>query len=99
MLGCSPISDENVSKDEGLRKEILSKTHYSLNTVQPESTKMYKNEEKSGLEFSNYFSQVRYRRLLDCRLMKHFMKLSVSCPCDTGQKNLRKQTLKLTHRR
>jgi hypothetical protein len=54
MLGCSPILDEFVSKDEGLRNEILSKTHHSLNTVHPGSTKMYKDEERSKLEFSTY---------------------------------------------
>ena len=61
MLGCSPISDECVSGDEGLRKEILSKTHHSLNTVHSGSTKMYKDEERSGLEFSTCFRQVHYR--------------------------------------
>ena len=40
MLGCSPISDECVSKDEGLRKEIFSKAHHSLYTVHSGSTKM-----------------------------------------------------------
>jgi hypothetical protein len=39
---------------EGLRKEILSKTHHSLYTVHPGSTKMYKDEERSELEFSTY---------------------------------------------
>ena len=56
MLGCSPISDECVSKDEGLRREILSKTHHSSYTVHSGSTKMYKDEERSGLEFSIYLS-------------------------------------------
>jgi hypothetical protein len=41
---------------EGLRKEILSKTHHSPYTVHPGSTKMYKDEERSGLEFSTYLS-------------------------------------------
>jgi hypothetical protein len=45
-----------VSKGEGLRKEILSKTHHSLNTVHPGSTKIYKDEERSELEFSTYLS-------------------------------------------
>jgi hypothetical protein len=54
MLGCSPISDECVSEGEGLRKEILSKTHHSLHTIHPGSTKMYNNDERSELEFSTY---------------------------------------------
>jgi hypothetical protein len=45
-----------VSDGEGLRKEIMSKTHHSLNTVHPGSTKMYKDNERSGLEFSTYLS-------------------------------------------
>jgi hypothetical protein len=45
-----------VSKGEGLKKEILSKTHHSLNIVHPRSTKMYKDEERSELEFSTYLS-------------------------------------------
>ena len=52
MLGCSPILDEYVSKGEGQRKEILSETHHSPYTVHSRSTKMYKDEERSGLEFS-----------------------------------------------
>ena len=56
MLGCSPISDEYVSGDEGLRKEILSKAHHSSYTVHSGSTKMYKDEERSGLELSTYLS-------------------------------------------
>ena len=51
MLGCSPISDECVSEDEGLRKEILSKAHHSSYTIQSGSTKIYKDEERLGLEF------------------------------------------------
>ena len=47
MLGCSPILDEHVSGDEGLKKEILSKTHRSPHTVHSGSTKMYKDEERS----------------------------------------------------
>ena len=46
----------SVSKDDGLRKEILSKTHHSPYIVHPRSTKMYKNEERSGLELSTYLS-------------------------------------------
>jgi hypothetical protein len=45
-----------VSEGEGLRKEILSKTHHSPYTVHPGSTKMYKDKERSGLEFSTYLS-------------------------------------------
>jgi hypothetical protein len=45
-----------VSKGEGLKNEILSKTHHSLNIVHPGSTKMYKDEERSELEFSTYLS-------------------------------------------
>jgi hypothetical protein len=56
MMGCSPISDECVSKDEGLRKEILSKTHHSSYTVYLGSTKVHKDEERSRLEFSTYLS-------------------------------------------
>ena len=54
MFGCLPISDECVSVDEGLKKEILSKAHHSSYTVHFGSTKMYKDEERFGLEFSNY---------------------------------------------
>ena len=43
-------------EDEGLRNEILSKAHHSLYTVHSGSTKMYKDEERSGLEFSTYLS-------------------------------------------
>ena len=56
MLGCSPISDECVLGDEGLRKEILSKAHHSSFTVHSGSTKIYKDDERSGLEFSTYLS-------------------------------------------
>jgi hypothetical protein len=45
-----------VSEDEGLRNEILSKTHHSLYTVHPGSTKMYKDEERLGLDLSTYLS-------------------------------------------
>jgi hypothetical protein len=58
MLGCLPISDEYVSKDERLRKEILSKTHHSPYTVHSGSTKMYKDEERSRLGFSTYLSSI-----------------------------------------
>jgi hypothetical protein len=56
MMGCSPISDECVSEGEGLRKEILSRTHHSPYTVHPGSTKMYKDDERSKMEFSTYLS-------------------------------------------
>ena len=56
MLGCSPISNECVSKGEGQRKEILSETHHSPYTEHSGSTKMYKDEERLGLEFSTYLS-------------------------------------------
>ena len=45
-----------MSGDEGLRNEILSKTHHSPYTVHSGSTKMYKDEEMSKLEFSTYLS-------------------------------------------
>jgi hypothetical protein len=41
-----------VSKGEGLRKEILSKTRHSPYTVHPGSTKMYKDEKRAKLDFS-----------------------------------------------
>ena len=43
-------------RDEGLRKEILSKAHHSSYTVHSGSTKMYKDEKRLELEFSTYFS-------------------------------------------
>ena len=50
------LAHECVSEDEGLRKEILSKTHHSPYTVHSRSTKMSKDEKRSGLEFSTYLS-------------------------------------------
>ena len=50
------LTHKCLSEGEGLRKEILSKTHHSSNTIHPKSTKMYKDEERSGLEFSTYLS-------------------------------------------
>jgi hypothetical protein len=41
-----------MSEGEGLRKEILSKTHHSSYTMQPGSTKMYKDEKRAKLDFS-----------------------------------------------
>ena len=55
MRGCSPISNKCVSEDEGLRKEIMSKAHYSLYTIHPRSTKMYKDEKMMELVFSTDF--------------------------------------------
>jgi hypothetical protein len=52
-MGCSSM---NVSKGEGLRKEILNKTHHSSYIVHPGSTKMYKDDERSELDFSTYLS-------------------------------------------
>ena len=46
------LTHECVSEDKGLRREILSKAHHSPYTVHSGSTKMYKDEERSGLEFS-----------------------------------------------
>jgi hypothetical protein len=45
-----------VLEDEGLRNEILSKTHHSPYIVHPGSIKKYKDEERSGLEFNTYLS-------------------------------------------
>jgi hypothetical protein len=45
-----------VSEGERLRKEILRKTHHSPYTVHFGGTKMYKDEERSRLEFSTYLS-------------------------------------------
>ena len=56
MLGCSPVPDECVLEDEGLRKEFLSKTYHSPYTVHSRSTKLYKGKERSELEFSTYLS-------------------------------------------
>jgi hypothetical protein len=56
MLSCSPISNECVSEGEGLRNEILSKTHHSPYIVHPGSIKKYKEEERSRLEFNTYLS-------------------------------------------
>jgi hypothetical protein len=62
MLGCSPISDGCVLEDEGLRKEILSKTHHFPYTVHPGSIKMYKDEFALPLDLITLFS----RLYLDC---------------------------------
>jgi hypothetical protein len=53
MLSCSPMS---VSEGEGLRNEILSKTHHSPYTIHLGSIKMYKDEHRSELEYSTYLS-------------------------------------------
>jgi hypothetical protein len=69
-----------VSEGEGLRNEILSKTHHSPYIVHPGSIKMYKDDEKSGLEFSTYLSSSSLQATFGCRLMKHFMDIGVSRP-------------------
>jgi hypothetical protein len=71
-----------VLEGEGLRKEILSKTQHSLYTVHLGSTKMYKDKERLGLEFSTYLSSSSLQVTFGCRLTKHFMEVSVSCPCN-----------------
>jgi hypothetical protein len=70
-----------VSKGEGLRNEILSKTHHSPYIVHPGSIKKYKDEERSGLEFNTYISLSSLQATFGCCLMKHFMDISVSRPC------------------
>jgi hypothetical protein len=70
-----------VSEGERLRREILSKTHHSPYIVHSGSTKMYKDEERSGLEFNTYLSLSLLQVTFGCRLMKHFMDISVSHPC------------------
>ena len=49
------LTHECVLEGKGLRKKILSKTHHSLYIVHPRSTKMYKDEERTKLEFSTDF--------------------------------------------
>jgi hypothetical protein len=49
MMGYSSMS---VLEGEGLRNEILSKTHHSPYTVHSGSTKMYKDEEMSKLKYT-----------------------------------------------
>jgi hypothetical protein len=70
-----------VSEGERLRREFLSKTHHSPYTVHSGSTKMYKDEERLGLEFNTYLSSSSLQATFGCRLMKHFMDISVSRPC------------------
>jgi hypothetical protein len=70
-----------VSECEGLRKEILSKTHHSPYIVHPGSIKKYKDEERLGLEFNTYLSLISLQTTFGCRLMKHFMDISVNRPC------------------
>jgi hypothetical protein len=62
-----------VSEGEGLRNEILSKTHHSPYIVHPGSIKKYKDKESSGLEFNTYLSSSSLQATFGCRLMKHFM--------------------------
>ena len=56
---------------EGLRKEILSKTHHSPYTVYPGSIKMYKDKQRSELEYSTYLSSSLemppYEALCECK--------------------------------
>jgi hypothetical protein len=70
-----------VSEGEGLRNEILSKTHHSPYIVHSGSTMMHKDKERSGLEFNTYFSSSSLQAPFGCRLMKHFIDISVSRPC------------------
>jgi hypothetical protein len=70
-----------VSEGEGLRNEILSKTHHSPYIVHPGSIKKYKDEERLGLEFNTYLSSSLLQATFGCRLMKHFIDISVSRPC------------------
>jgi hypothetical protein len=70
-----------VSEGEGLRNEILSKTHHSPHIVYLGSIKKYKDEERLGLEFKTYLSSSSLQVTFGCRLMKHFMDISVSHPC------------------
>jgi hypothetical protein len=70
-----------VSEGEGLRNEILSKTHHSPYIVHPGSIKKYKDEERLRLEFNTYLSSSSLQATFGCRLMKHFMDISVSRPC------------------
>jgi hypothetical protein len=71
----------SVSEGEGLRNEILSKTHHSPYIVHPGSIKKYKNEGRSGLEFNTYLSSSLLQATFGCHLMKHFIDISVSHPC------------------
>jgi hypothetical protein len=71
-----------VSEDEGLRNEILGKTrilHILYILEVPRCTRMRRGQNWSLVPT---FRQVCYRGLLDCRLMKHFMDISVSHPCN-----------------
>ena len=68
-------------EDEGLRKEILNKTYHSPYTIHPGSTKMYKSNERLGLEFSTYLSSSSLQATFETRFWEYFMEVSVSCPC------------------
>jgi hypothetical protein len=50
-----------VSEGEGLRNEILSKTHHSPYIVHPRSIKKYKDDERSELEFNTYLSSSSFQ--------------------------------------
>jgi hypothetical protein len=70
MLGCSPILDECVSEGDGLRKEILSKTHHFPYTVHPTSWKYQDVQGRAEVRIGIWylvltFHRVRYRRLLE----------------------------------
>ena len=60
MLGCWVAHPFQMSvcvlKGEGLKNEILSNAYHSSYTVHFGSTKMYKDEERSGLEFRTFLS-------------------------------------------
>jgi hypothetical protein len=64
------LTHECVLKGEGLRKEILNKTHHSPYTIHLESIKMYKDEERSGLEFNTYLSSSSLQATFGCRMYK-----------------------------
>jgi hypothetical protein len=70
-----------VSEGEGLRNDILSKTHHFPYIVHSGSIKEYKDEERLGLEFNTYLSSSSLQATFGCRLMKYFMDISVNRPC------------------
>jgi hypothetical protein len=70
-----------MSEGEGLRNEILSKTHHFPYIVRPGSIKKYKDEERLGLEFNTYLSSSLLQATFGCHLMKHFMDICVNRPC------------------
>jgi hypothetical protein len=58
-----------VSEGEGLRNEILSKTHHSLYILHPGSIKKYKDDERLRLEFNTYLSSSSLQATFGCRLI------------------------------